>query len=73
MKEIVVTEACPSGFIKIMDEWKKVKGEEEIIVRTPWGGMVEDLQNWCKETGNVFLGYEKKDNEVIIRLKLIGR
>ncbi|AWR94898.1 sulfurtransferase TusA family protein [Acidianus brierleyi] len=70
MKELEIKDACPSGFIQLMEVWKNIKGEEEIIIRTPWGGMVDDLKNWCKETGNEFLGYEKNGSETLIRLKL---
>ncbi|ARM76467.1 sulfurtransferase TusA family protein [Acidianus manzaensis] len=70
MKTIDSDDICPVVLMEILKEWKSLQGEEEIIVKTPWEAVTQELEKWCQETGNEFLGYEREGNKIIIRLKL---
>ncbi|BCS94107.1 hypothetical protein L3N51_01851 [Metallosphaera sp. J1] len=70
MKEIETSEVCPVVILKVMREWRNVKGEEELVVKTPWEAVTQELEKWCNETGNQFLGYTKEKGKFVIRLKL---
>ncbi|AWS00069.1 sulfurtransferase TusA family protein [Metallosphaera hakonensis] len=70
MKEIETNEVCPVVILKVMREWRTVIGEEELVVKTPWEAVTQELQKWCAETGNEYLGHSKEKGKFIIRLKL---
>lgn len=40
------------------------------MIRTPWEAVTQELEKWCNETGNQFLGYTKEKGKFVIRLKL---
>jgi len=44
--------------------------EEEIIVKSPWEAVAQELEKWCNETGNEFLGYSRDGNKLVIKLRL---
>lgn len=70
MKVIKTNEVCPVVILKVMREWRTISGEEELMVRTPWEAVTQELEKWCNETGNQYLGYTKENGEFVIRLKL---
>ncbi|AWR97702.1 sulfurtransferase TusA family protein [Acidianus sulfidivorans JP7] len=70
MKTIESDDICPVVLMEILKEWKSLKGEEELTIKTPWEAVVQELQKWCNETGNQFLGYEREGKKIIIKLKL---
>jgi len=45
--------------------------EEELVIITTWQAVGQELEKWCNETGNLFLGVSKKDGKLEVRLKLI--
>lgn len=70
MKVIESDAVCPVLLMEVIKEWKSLKGEEELIIKTPWEAVAQELSKWCQETGNEFIGYEKQGNRVVIRMKL---
>ncbi|EZQ06896.1 MULTISPECIES: sulfurtransferase TusA family protein [Acidianus] len=71
MKVIDSNDICPVVILTVMREWKSVKDEEEIEIITPWEAVAQELEKWCKETNNEFLGYFRDGDKIKIRLKLL--
>ncbi|QKQ99297.1 sulfurtransferase TusA family protein [Metallosphaera tengchongensis] len=70
MRVIETNEVCPVVILKVMREWRTVKGEEEILIKTPWEATAQELEKWCNETGNQYLGCTREKGRFIIKLKL---
>ncbi|AKA73666.1 sulfurtransferase TusA family protein [Saccharolobus solfataricus] len=73
MKIIESDEICPVILTKVVKEWVSLENgeEEELVIITTWQAVGQELEKWCKETGNSFLGVSKKDGKLEVRLKLI--
>ncbi len=54
---------CPMPIAKTCQAIKKMEVGEILEVIADDEGIVEDMPNWCKATGNEFLGLEKRDGE----------
>lgn len=72
MKILETNEVCPVVILKVMRIWRSLNppGEEEVIVRSPWEAVAQELEKWCNETGNEFLGFTKDKDKLTIKLKL---
>lgn len=70
MKVIESDAVCPVIIMEVIKIWKSLKSEEEVLIKTPWEAVAQELDKWCKETGNEFLGYERQGNKIVIRMKL---
>ncbi|MCY0859196.1 MAG: sulfurtransferase TusA family protein [Sulfolobaceae archaeon] len=69
-------DVCPVVLAKVMNAWLNLEEgkEEEIVIRTSWQAVPQELEKWCKETNNVFLGVKSLDNKRLeVRIKLIKR
>lgn len=54
---------CPMPIIKTAEKIKELNNGEILEVLSDDEGIIEDMPNWCKMTGNEFLGIEKNDDE----------
>jgi len=72
MKVLETSEVCPVVILKVMRLWRSLTppSEEEIIVKSPWEAVAQELEKWCNETGNEFLGYSRDGNKLAIKLRL---
>lgn len=73
MKIIESNDICPVILTNVVKEWVSLKKgeEEELVIITTWQAVRQELEKWCNETGNLFLGVSKKDGKLEVRLKLI--
>ncbi|WP_016731985.1 sulfurtransferase TusA family protein [Saccharolobus islandicus] len=73
MKIIESNDICPVILTNVVKEWVSLKKgeEEELVIITTWKAVGQELEKWCNETGNLFLGVSKKDGKLEVRLKLI--
>jgi len=54
---------CPMPIIKTTEAIKKMAKSQTLEIIADDEGIVEDLPNWCKMTGQEFLGIEKEGDE----------
>jgi len=54
---------CPMPIIKTAETIKKIEIGQVLEVIADDEGIVEDMPNWCKMTGNDYLGIEEDDEE----------
>jgi tRNA 2-thiouridine synthesizing protein A len=55
---------CPMPIILTAQKIKKLKIGEVLEVASTDKGIIEDMQAWCRQTGQEFLGREE-DGEII--------
>ena len=60
---------CPMPIIQAAQKMKKMKIGEVLEVISTDKGIKEDMPAWCRQTGQEFLGVEKKEDviEVFVR------
>ncbi|MDT7861412.1 MAG: sulfurtransferase TusA family protein [Saccharolobus sp.] len=75
MKIIESNDICPIILTTVLKEWASLKKgeEEELIIITNWEAVGQELEKWCRETGNMFIGVTRKDKKFEVRLKLIKK
>jgi len=73
MRVIETDEICPIVMIKLLRVWNEIEGEEEVILKTPWEAVVEEVKKWCESTGNYFISSNKEGNKMVVRIKLFKR
>ncbi|MBP1357262.1 MAG: sulfurtransferase TusA family protein [Sulfolobus sp.] len=64
---------CPVVLAKVMNAWLNLDEgkEEEVIIKTSWEAVPQELEKWCRETGNEFLGVRRLDKKYLeVRIKL---
>ncbi|AOL16030.1 hypothetical protein BFU36_04040 [Sulfolobus sp. A20] len=75
MKKIESDEICPVILTTVLKEWLSLKEgqEEELSIITKWEAVGQELEKWCKETGNEFIGVSKVNKKFEVRLKLVKK
>lgn len=75
MKIIESNDICPIILTTVLKEWTSLKKgeEEELVIITNWEAVGQELEKWCKETGNIFIGVTRKDKKFEVKLKLIKK
>lgn len=59
----VIYMMCPMHLLTIDERVKEIKLGEILSILTDYDGAIEDIPEWCKKTGNEFLGiYEEPDH-----------
>jgi len=54
---------CPIHLLTIEDKVKDIQLGQVLSVLTDYDGALEDIPDWCRKTGNEFLGiYEDTDH-----------
>lgn len=54
---------CPMHLLTIEDKIKEIKEGQILSILTDYDGALEDIPDWCRKTGNEFLGiYEDSDH-----------
>lgn len=54
---------CPMPIIKTAERMKDLAPGQILEVISDDAGIVEDMPNWCKTTGQEFLGIEQDEDE----------
>ncbi len=54
---------CPMPIIKTAEKMKDIRIGQILEVLSDDIGIVDDMPNWCKMTGQEFLGLQKNDDE----------
>ena len=52
---------CPMPIVNVAKKIKEMKQGEVLEVLADDSGIKQDMPNWCKSTGNEFLGIEEKE------------
>ncbi|BCU70792.1 sulfurtransferase TusA family protein [Stygiolobus caldivivus] len=66
-------DVCPVVLVNVLRAFREAKDGEEIIVKTKWEAAVTELEKWCRETNNEYLGWSKEGNKFVIRMKVVKR
>jgi len=54
---------CPMHLLTIEDKIKEIDEGQILSILTDYDGALEDIPDWCRKTGNEFLGiYEDSDH-----------
>lgn len=54
---------CPMHLLTIEDKIKEINESQILSILTDYDGALEDIPDWCRKTGNEFLGiYEDSDH-----------
>ncbi len=54
---------CPMHLLTIEDQIKDLDGGQILSILTDYDGALEDIPDWCKKTGNEFMGiFEDEDH-----------
>jgi len=54
---------CPMHLLTIEDKIKEINEGQILSILTDYDGALEDIPDWCRKTGNEFLGiYEDSDH-----------
>jgi tRNA 2-thiouridine synthesizing protein A len=54
---------CPMHLLTIDEQIKEIDVGQTLSILTDYDGAIEDIPEWCKKTGNEFLGiYEESDH-----------
>ncbi|MEM4042109.1 MAG: sulfurtransferase TusA family protein [Saccharolobus sp.] len=75
MKVIESNDVCPVILTSVLKEWASLKEgeEEELLIITNWEAVGQELEKWCRETNNVFIGVSRRGKKFEVRLKLIKK
>ncbi|HUT64174.1 MAG TPA: sulfurtransferase TusA family protein [Anaerolineae bacterium] len=60
---------CPVPIIETANKMKEVALGETLTVISDDAGIKNDIRNWCKITGNEFLGENVKENEIEVYVR----
>ena len=64
---------CPVPIIETANKMKEVALGKTLTVISDDPGIKNDIRNWCKITGNVFLGENVNENEIeVYERKAVG-
>ncbi|AHC51712.1 hypothetical protein SUSAZ_07000 [Sulfolobus acidocaldarius SUSAZ] len=61
---------CPVILLKVLRVFKEAKDKDEIIVKSKWQAVVQELDKWCRETGNEYLGWNKDGEKYVVRIRV---
>ncbi|AAY80795.1 sulfurtransferase TusA family protein [Sulfolobus acidocaldarius] len=61
---------CPVILLKVLRAFKEAKDKDEIIVKSKWQAVVQELDKWCRETGNEYLGWNKDGEKYVVRIRV---
>ncbi len=54
---------CPMHLLTIDEQIREINIGQVLSILTDYDGAIEDIPEWCKKTGNEFLGiYEETDH-----------
>lgn len=58
----IVYMMCPMHLLKLDEQIKELDKGQILEILTDYDGALEDIPNWCKKTGNEFLGIEESED-----------
>lgn len=64
-------DVCPVVLVNVLRAYRGAADGEEIIVRTRWETVVTELEKWCREVGNEYLGWGREGNKYVVRIKVV--
>lgn len=62
---------CPMPIVKTAEKIKELNTGDVLEIIADDEGIVDDIPNWCKLTGQEYLGLEKDDDEYRVYVKKI--
>ncbi len=60
---------CPVPIIEAANTMRSMKTGESLTVVADDEGIRNDMRNWCKMTGNEFLGEDEADGEISVYIR----
>ncbi len=67
----VIYMMCPMHLLTIDEQVKEIKVGQILSILTDYDGALEDIPEWCKKTGNEFLGIYEDDDHYKFFIKKI--
>ena len=59
----VIYMMCPMHLLTLDEQVRKISTGQILSILTDYEGAIEDIPEWCRKTGNEFLGiYEESDH-----------
>lgn len=58
----IVYMMCPMHLLKLDEQIKELDKGQILEILTDYDGALEDIPDWCRKTGNEFLGLEESEN-----------
>ncbi len=58
----IVYMMCPMHLLKLDEQIKELDKGQILEILTDYDGALEDIPNWCRKTGNEFLGIEESED-----------
>ena len=65
----IVGKFCPVPIIEMSRKIKEMNIGKTLTVIADDSGIKNDMRNWCKMTGNEFLGETEKDGEIEVYVR----
>lgn len=62
---------CPMHLLTIDEQIKEINVGQILSILTDYDGAIEDIPEWCKKTGNEFLGIYEDDDHYKFYVKKI--
>lgn len=63
---------CPGPVMKISDKMREMAASGILEIKANDQDLVSDIRNWCQSTGNAFIGYDKNNDGIKIRIRKGG-
>ncbi len=63
---------CPMPIYNASQKMKELKLGEVLEVLATDGGIVADMPDWCRRTGNEFIGSEEDDGEYKVYIRKLA-
>jgi tRNA 2-thiouridine synthesizing protein A len=60
---------CPVPIIETANKIKEMKAGETLTIVSDDPGIKNDMPNWCKMTGNEFLGMSEEGSEIKVYIR----
>lgn len=58
----IVYMMCPMHLLKLDEQIKELDKGQILEILTDYDGALEDIPDWCRKTGNEFLGLEESED-----------
>ena len=64
-------DVCPVVLVNVLKAFKEARDGEEIVVKTKWEAVVTELEKWCREMGQEYLGWSREGDKFVIRIRVV--
>ena len=63
---------CPMPIVNVSKKMKELKPGQVLEILADDAGIKQDMPNWCKTTGNEFLGIEEREGVYHVFVRKAG-